>query len=119
MARHNRSARGEDQHGDAYEISYHPDWLKQVKVTRELAGGRQSTRTLFRNEARPEQEPGSRVRTRVTSLAGDVDFEVEVDDPRGQVTRVIVEAVPAGERMGRLVFSIEGADAPRVRRPRR
>ncbi|HSJ14176.1 MAG TPA: hypothetical protein VK939_07165 [Longimicrobiales bacterium] len=120
MARHNRAARGEDQLGDGYEISYQPDWLRRVKVTRTLPGGRQSTKTLVRNSARPEQEPGARVRTRVTNLAGDVDFEVELEDPRGIVTRVIVETVvPGGERPGRLLFSIENAGAPAVRRPRR
>jgi hypothetical protein len=120
MARHNRTARGEDQRGDGYEISYQPDWLRRVKVTRTLSGGRQSTKTLFRNDARPEQEPGSRVRTRVTSAAGDMDFEVELEDPAGIVTRVIVETtLPGGERQGRLLFSIENGGAPRARRPRR
>lgn len=120
MARHNRTARGEDQRGDGYEISYQPDWLRRVKVTRTLPGGRESTKTLVRNDARPEQEPGSRVRTRVSSLAGDIDFEVELEDPRGIVTRVIVETVlPTGERAGRLLFSIENGEAPGARRPRR
>jgi hypothetical protein len=120
MARHNRVARGEDQRGDGYEISYQPDWLRRIKVTRTLTGGRQSTKTLFQNATRAEQGPGPKVRTRVTSQGGDIDFEVEVEDPRGIVTRVIVETmVPAGERKGRLLFSIENGGAPRVRRPRR
>ena len=34
MARHNRDARGSDQRGESYELSYQPDWLRLVKVTR-------------------------------------------------------------------------------------
>ena len=49
MARHNRDGRGSDQRGFDYEIGYQPDWLQQVKVTRNLESGRQSTKTLFRN----------------------------------------------------------------------
>ena len=49
MARHNRDGAGEDQRGHAYTVSYQPDWLRMVKVTRSLTTGRQSTMTLFRN----------------------------------------------------------------------
>jgi hypothetical protein len=49
MARHNREASGSDQRGFEYTISYQPDWLRQVKVTRLLETGRQSTKTLFVN----------------------------------------------------------------------
>jgi hypothetical protein len=49
MARHNRVARGSDQRGETYELSYQPDWLRLVKVTRTLESGRQSTKTLFKN----------------------------------------------------------------------
>jgi hypothetical protein len=65
MARHNRDARGTDQRGYDYEISYQPDWVRLIKVTRTLESGRQSTKTLFKNPAQREQSPGSRVRTRV------------------------------------------------------
>jgi len=121
MARHNRDARGEDQRGRAYEISYQPDWLRQVKVTRDLASGRQSTKTLFRNPARAEQAPGARVRTRLSSPEQKLDFAVELDDPQGIVTRVIIEtSLPgASPTEGRLVFSIEDQNSRRVRRPQR
>lgn len=121
MARHNRDARGEDQRGRLYDISYQPDWLKQIKVTRDLESGRQSTKTLFRNQTRAEQAPGSRVRTRVSSPEQKLDFAIELDDPQGVVTRVIIEAaVPgASPSEARLVFSIDDRNARRARRPRR
>ena len=60
MARHNRDGYGADQRGYAYGVSYQPDWLRHVKVTRVLQTGRQSTKTLFRNPAdRQEASPGS------------------------------------------------------------
>ena len=120
MARHNRDARGEDQRGRLYDISYQPDWLRQIKVTRDLESGRQSTKTLFRNPARAEQAPGRCVRTRVSSPEQKLDFAIEVDDPQGVVTRIIVEtAVPgAHPSEARLVFSLEDRNARRARQPR-
>lgn len=115
MARHNRVARGTDQRGDSYEVSYQPDWLKLIKVTRLLESGRQSTKTLIRNPGKPEQAPGSRVRTRVSCKDQRVDFEVEVDDPHGVVRRITVETVAPGGGDEALIFSIDGR-APR-RRP--
>jgi hypothetical protein len=101
MARHNREGRGADQKGREYVISYQPDWFHQVKVTRDLESGRQSTKTLFRNSESPQAEPGSRVRTRVSSAELGVDFEVALDDPRGIVRRITVETVaPEGEEQG-------------------
>jgi hypothetical protein len=98
MARHNRDGQGVDQRGVEYEISYQPDWLYQIKVTRELENGRQSTKTLFRNPGHREQNPGSKVRTRIRSRELKLDFEVTVDDPRSNVSRVIVEAeLPDGD----------------------
>jgi hypothetical protein len=114
MARHNRVARGVDQRGDAYEVGYQPDWLRLVKVTRALASGRQSTKTLFKNGGRREQAPGTRVRTRVASREQRLEFEVEIHDPHGAVRRITVEAVPPGSDE-RLVFSIEAQAAPRRR----
>jgi len=49
LARHNREGQGADQRGFEYAVNYQPDWLRQVKVTRQLETGRQSTKTLFRN----------------------------------------------------------------------
>lgn len=91
MARHNREARGTDQRGFDYRVSYQPDWLQVVKVTRDLESGRQSTKTLFRNPGWREQPPGQRVRTRVNSPEQGVDFEITVNDPRQSVKRIIVE----------------------------
>jgi hypothetical protein len=107
MARHNRDARGSDQRGEGYELSYQPDWLRLVKVTRMLESGRQSTKTLFRNSTKREQAPGSRIRTRITSREQRVDFEVELDDPQGVVRRIIVETSPPGGDEP-LVFTIDG-----------
>jgi hypothetical protein len=98
MARHNREARGTDQRGFDYEVSYQPDWLQVVKVTRNLESGRQSTKTLFRNPEWREQPPGQKVRTRIVSAQQGLNFEITVNDPRGVVKRVIVEtALPAEE----------------------
>ena len=91
MARHNRDGHGADQRGHEYAISYQPDWLRLVKVTRDLETGRQSTKTLFKNPAEfAEAEPGDRVRTRVTSQDQGLDFEISVADPRALVTRIRV-----------------------------
>jgi hypothetical protein len=93
MARHNRQGRGTDQQGSEYVISYQPDWLHQVKVTRTLDNGRQSTKTLFRNPEKRGRRPASKVRTRISSRKEGIDFEIGVSDPHGIVTRIIVETV--------------------------
>lgn len=94
MARHNRDGEGTDQCGHLYTISYQPDWLRQVKVTRALESGRQSTKTLFRNPAdRRETDPGDRVRTRIVSKAQGLDVEVSIDDTASRVTRMRVSCV--------------------------
>ena len=90
MARHNRDARGTDQRGFDYEVSYQPDWLRLMKVTRTLESGRQSTKTLVRNPAPREQAPGPKARTRITSAEQELDVEVDIDDPKGVVRRVII-----------------------------
>jgi hypothetical protein len=101
MARHNREGKGEDQLGRAYVVSYQPDWFYQVKVTRELPSGRQSTKTLFRNPESPQGDSGPRVRTRIESPELGVSFEVTLEDPRGIVRRITVEAVvPEGADEG-------------------
>lgn len=101
MARHNREGTGEDQLGRTYVVSYQPDWFYQVKVTRDLSSGRQSTKTLFRNTDSPQAEPGPRVRTRIESEELGLSFEVMVDDPDGVVRRITVETVvPKGDEEG-------------------
>jgi len=107
MARHNRDGRGTDQRGEDYEIGYQPDWLKQIKVTRNLESGRQSTKTLFRNPGFKEQPPGQKVRTRIRSPRQKLDFEVSVDDPRGVITRITVETVLPDSSGDTVMFSIE------------
>jgi hypothetical protein len=110
MGRHNRDARGSDQRGFDYQISFQPDWLSQVKVTRNLESGRQSTKTLFKNpEKVQEQPPGSKVRTRIVSPEQKLDFEIIVHDPRRVVKRVIIETIipdmPGDE--GAVVFGFD------------
>ena len=99
MARHNRDGKGTDQRGCTYTVSYQPDWLRHVKVTRVLQTGRQSTKTLFRNPAeRQEAPPGKRIRTRIASPDQDLDFEVAVTDLTGAVSRVWVAYVVLNEQ---------------------
>src|SRR5690606_32781277 len=115
MARHNREGQGSDQRGYGYKISYQPDWLRMIKVTRTLDSGRQSTKTLFRNPSRREQDPGDRVRTRITSPEQKLDFEITVSDPQGVVKRVIVETVVPesdDEDEGTVVFTLEDENPP-------
>jgi len=110
VARHNREGAGSDQRGFEYGVSYQPDWLKQVKVTRQLETGRQSTKTLFRNPSGGrEAEPGERVRTRIVSPDQAVDFEIALIDPRASVRRVRVSyEVPAADgRIEEVEFTLE------------
>ena len=114
MARHNREGRGADQRGVRYDVSYQPDWLKRVKVTRQLETGRQSTKTLFRNPGGPETEPGDRIRTRIVSADQRVDFEVALSDPRAAVKRVRIayEVDGANGRLEEVEFTLESEDLP-------
>lgn len=113
MARHNRDGSGADQRGFEYGVSYQPDWLRLVKVTRQLETGRQSTKTLFRNPEPPEAEPGERVRTRVASADQGLDFEIAVTDPRAAVRRIRVayELPGEGGRMEEVEFTLESIRA--------
>ena len=115
VARHNRDGSGADQRGFEYAVSYQPDWLRLVKVTRQLETGRQSTKTLFRNPDPPEAEPGERVRTRITSEDQELDFEVALIDPRSAVRRVrIAYEVPGeGGRVEEVEFTLESPPGPR------
>lgn len=111
MGRHNREGTGVDQRGFAYEVSYQPDWLRHVKVTRQLRSGRQSTMTLFRNPAeRGERRPGDRVRTRISCPEQGVDVEVVVNGDQEGVCRVTVTCeVPAvaGKGTEEVTFTLE------------
>ena len=99
MARHNRDGSGGDQRGHEYVVSYQPDWLRMVKVTRNLETGRQSTKILFRNPSdRRDADPGPRIRTGITSPDQGLDFEIALTDPDAVVTRVRVACrVPDGK----------------------
>ena len=79
MGRHNRMGSGLDQAGFRYEISYQPDWLYRVKVTRRLASGRRSTKILFRNPAgSPVEEPPQHVRIGIRCPEQGIDIEATV-----------------------------------------
>ena len=115
VARHNRDGSGADQRGFRYGVSYQPDWLKLVKVTRQLETGRQSTKTLFRNPSPgPEAEPGERIRTRITSADQSLDFEVALNDPRGAVRRIRIAYEVPGEngRSEEIEFTLESEELP-------
>ena len=114
MARHNREGKGEDQLGRPYVVSYQPDWFYQIKVTRNLSSGRQSTKTLFRNPEPAQAEPGSKVRTEVRAEELGVEFEIALDDPRAIIRRITVEAIiPEGDDQGEPVSFIITRRRPR------
>lgn len=114
MARHNREGSGSDQRENEYTVSYQPDWLRRIKVTRTLESGRQSTKTLVRNPHPKQREPGERVRTRIRSEEQDLDFQIVAEDPGRIIKRVVVEtAVPGMEEdEGRVVFTLLGDNPP-------
>jgi hypothetical protein len=111
MARHNREGKGADQLGQQYGVSYQPDWLRHVKVTRDLETGRQSTKVLFKNPAeKGDGEPGDRIRTRIMAKDQSVDFEVVIADPHKSVRRIrVVYELPGtdGKREEEIEFTLE------------
>lgn len=112
MARHNRDGQGVDQRGYQYVIGFQPDWLRHVKITRDLETGRQSTKTLYKNPAEArEAEPGDRVRTQVMSGEQELDFEVTIADPNRAVRRIrVIYEMPGrdGRREEEIEFTLEG-----------
>ena len=115
MARHNREGRGTDQLGFKYLISYQPDWLKRIKVTRQLKNGRQSTKGLFRNPAHgPEADSGDRIRACITSDDQALEFEVALTDPKSAVKSIkVVYALPGeNDQMDEIEFAFEGISEP-------
>ena len=112
MARHNRDGQGVDQRGYQYVIGFQPDWLRHVKITRDLETGRQSTKSLCKNPADARgAEPGDRVRTQVVSEEQELDFEVTITDPNRAVRRIrVVYEMPGrdGRREEEIEFTLEG-----------
>jgi hypothetical protein len=126
VARHNREGTGCDQHGFEYEVSYQPDSLRHVKISRALESGRQSTMTLFRNPADHRDEfPGELVRTRITCPKQGVDLEVTVRGDQDGVRRVSLTcdvAAANGKGTEEVTFTFENGLPPAPRkaaRPRR
>ena len=117
VPRHNRNGGGRDQRGFRYVISYQPDWLRRVTVTRSLVSGRQSTKTLFRNPAARRQAlPGERVRTRIMSPEQSIDLEISVAGREPAVASIRVACnVPSGNPATRddtVVFTLENGLLP-------
>jgi len=110
VARHNREGTGSDQCGFRYRVSYQPDWLKRVRVTRKLESERQSTKTLLWNPLpEPEAEAGERVRTRILSADQSIDFAVALTDPAAAVRRIrVCYEIPVGDgRTEEVEFTLE------------
>ncbi len=81
-----------DQLGFRYRISYPPDWLDSVRVTRRLASGRQSTRTIFRNPSRnPEVDPGDLIRVGLESPEQEMAIEMSARTAPGQLHEIVLE----------------------------
>ena len=115
LARHNREGRGTDQLGFKYLISYQPDWLKRIKVTRQLKNGRQSTKGLFRNPARaPEADSGERMRAGIISDEQALEFEIALTDPKSAVKSIKVVYALTGEndQIDEIEFAFEGIPEP-------
>ena len=115
MARHNRDGAGADQRGFEYGVSYQPDWLRRVKISRKLPrGGRRSMLTLFENPARrASAEAGKSVRTRITAADGSADFEISVEDREDIVESIIIETRrKRGRRRERIKFVLHNRMPP-------
>ncbi len=99
-----------DQRGFGYRISYPPDWLERVRVTRRLASGRQSTRTIFRNPTRnPEVDPGDLIRVRIESPEQEMVIATTVRTTRDRLGEIVLEwrdPRTTDPRMGRVTFTL-------------
>ena len=115
MSRHNREARGTDQHGMLWYIGYRPDWLRRIKISRPLpAGRRRSSLTIFRNpKRRAETTPGKVVRTDIRAVDDSVRFRVSIEDPDDIVESIIVVTRQRrGKRSEKVSFIIEAKLPP-------
>ena len=112
MARHNRQGQGVDQYGFTYRISYPPDWLDRMRITRRLPSGRQSTRTLFRNPARkPQAAVRGLIRTTIESADQDLEITVSFRAGSGRVNEIEVhwqDPVGHADEMDRISFRLTG-----------
>lgn len=110
MPRHNREGRGVDQQGQLWHVSYQPDWLRRLKVSRRLPGrDRRSTLTLVENsEEKGREEPGRVVRTRVRAADGSMEFCVTLEGRRSHVESVTVVTRPDGPGGERVEFVLVG-----------
>ena len=110
MARHNRAGEGVDQAGFRYEISYQPDWLSRIKVTRRLPNGRRSTKILFRNPASgPVEAPPNQVRIGIASPEQDLELESTFGPGLERTRSVTLEVRPpdgADPIQGRIAFTL-------------
>lgn len=113
MGRHNREGEGADQYGFIYKITYQPDWLKRIRVSRRLPSGHRSTKTLFINPDPVPTEPGEKIRrvvwTRIRCPELGVSVAVAVDTETTGVDEVKVKwnsDPEAGPWAGWLVFTL-------------
>ena len=106
-----------DQDGFGYRISYPPDWLDRIRVTRRLPSGRQSTRTLFRNPARKPQAGAKGLtrmgltRIKIESAEQGLEVAISFSGGAGHVNEIEVHwqnsASPPDE-MDRVSFRLTG-----------
>ena len=119
MSRHNRDATGTDQLGFRYRISYPPDWLERIKVTRRLPSGRQSTKALFRNPVRvPEADAAGLIRIRIESEEQGLEVEATVRCASDHVGEVVLSwrgRAGTASRTDSVSFTLVGF-APAVRK---
>ena len=114
MSRHNRNGTGVDQRGFRYRISYPPDWLERVQVTRRLPSGRQSTKTLFRNPAKsPEAGHGDLIRVTIESPEQDLAVEATVRADPERVGKIELQWRDHSDPgMGLVTFTLRGFPPP-------
>src|SRR5690606_18074140 len=107
-ARPNQTLRATGPLDRHFELSYQPDWVSRISMSRTVDGA-PTTTTLFANPGYRERMPGPVVRTRIASPEHGLHFAAILNDPDHVVKRVIVETVAtdaAGEEE-EVTFTIE------------
>ncbi len=116
MSRHNRNGTGVDQLGFRYRISYPPDWLERVRVTRRLSSGRQSTKTLFRNPRKgPEAAQGALIRVAIESPDQNLAVKATVSADPGRVGEIVLrwrDRQASDPRAGEVAFTLRAFPRP-------